>query len=150
MPSLQTRMDYALGQANQNIEANTAANAATALANAISASYTSPSAILTASDAGSDVSVVVAGHTRVYDDQTSIALTTDTITGLSYSTLYAFYYDDATRLVAAPTFIATTTVADARHNKVVGRHFLGQLTTPAAAGGPVGGGGEPPGGGDIP
>lgn len=143
MPSLQTRIDYALGRANQNIEA-------TALANAISASYTSPSTILTASDAGAAVSVVVAAHTRVYDDRTSIALATNTITGLAYSTLYAFYYDDATRLVAAPTYIATTTVANARHNNVVGRHFLGQLTTPAAAGAPVGGGGSPPGGGAIP
>jgi hypothetical protein len=164
MPSLQTRIDYALGQANANLGAVTedvvvlTADVGTltdsvssvALTNAISASYTSPSSILSASDAGSDVTVAFTVHDRIYDDQSNITITAASLTGLSYSTAYAFYYDDATRAVTTPTVVATTTLVEARNNYVVGRHYLGQLTTPAAAAGPVGGGTVPPGGGDIP
>lgn len=121
------------------------------------ASYPNPGVgILSATDAGSNVTVAVAGHTRVYPVQGSIdvpdvAITGASITALSYSTLYYIYYDDTTLAVAAPTFVATTSAATAQVGAATGRHFLGSVTTPAAGGGATSGsGGSPPGGGGNP
>lgn len=118
------------------------------------ASYTSPTAVLTASDAGASATITVASHTRVYSDATELAITGGTLTGLAYSTAYAVYYDDTTLADTTPTFVASTTIADGQVGAADGRHPLGVIMTPAAAGAPVSGGGSyPPGGtvgGEIP
>ena len=132
--------------------AQAAANAAQTTANTaktndkISASWTSPGAILSASDAGSDATVTIAGHTRKYGDATSAAVTGASITGLSYSTTYFIYYDDPTTAGGAVTFHATTDPNVAAYNAASGRHNCGSVTTPASGGGSTSGGVIPPGG----
>jgi hypothetical protein len=116
-------------------------------------SYPNPGAILSAADAGASATITIANHTRVYPVQGSVdvpdvAITGASITGLPYSTLHYLYYDDTTLAVTAPTFHATTTGATAQVGAAAGRHFVGYITTPAAAGAPTGGyGGGTPGGG---
>lgn len=119
------------------------------LSNAISASYTSPSTVLTASDNGVDATITITNFMRIYDDGLKIDITGNVLTGLNYGTTYSVYYDDTARTLATPTFVATTIAADARHNAVAGRHFVGIVVTPIA-GGPDGiGGSFPPGGGEL-
>jgi len=119
-------------------------------------SYPNPGVgILSAADAGTDATITVANHTRVYPVQGSIDVPDVTftntpfdITGLAHSTTYYVYYDDTTLAVTAPTFVATTSSATAQVGAANGRHFVGYITTPASgAGGTSGGGGAPPGGG---
>jgi hypothetical protein len=117
-------------------------------------SYPNPGVgIVTASDAGTDATVTIANHTRVYPVQGSIdvpdvAITGASITGLAYSTEYFIYYDDPTLADTTPAFQATTVSADAQVGAAAGRHFVGYVTTPASGGGSTsGGGGAPPGGG---
>ncbi len=116
-------------------------------------SYPNPGSILTAADAGSDASITIANHTRVYPVQGSIdvpdvSITGGSITALAFSTRYFIYYDDTTLANTTPTFVATTDSATAQVGAAAGRHFLGYVTTPADGGGSTGGtGGGPPGGG---
>ena len=114
---------------------------------AIHGSYTVPGLACTASDAGSNVTVTVAAHSRRYGDETSLSISTGTITGLTYSTAYAVYYDDKTRKLNNPTFIATTNLSIAQNNYIEGRHLVGTFTTPAALGVATKGGVVPPGSG---
>lgn len=112
-------------------------------------SYTAPTSVLTAADVGSDATITIAAHTRVYpgaiDD---VALAGGTITGLPFSTAYYVYYDDATLADTTPSFLATTSVATAQVGAAAGRHFVGYVMTPADGGASSGGtGGSPPGGG---
>lgn len=119
------------------------------LSNAISASWISPSSVLSASDAGTDATVTIAGFTRLYDDGASVDVTGGSLTGLTYSMEYAVYYDDMTRASTTPTFVATTLTGQARHNFAAGRHYVDTITTPASGDGDTSGGGyTPPGGGD--
>lgn len=118
------------------------------LANDISASFIAPTSVLTATDAGSDATITVAGFTRSYDIAPDVVITGGNITGLAYSTTYAVYYDDATQLETDPAFVATATLKEGRHNFATGRHYIGEITTPASGGGGTSGGGySPPGGG---
>lgn len=115
---------------------------------AISSSFIDPSSVLTGEDAGTDARIVVANHRRQYGDGTGIDLTGTTLTGLSYSTTYSVYYDNAARDDDTPTFVATTLGGTARANYAVGRHFVGSVTTPASGGAPSPGDDyTPPGGG---
>jgi hypothetical protein len=107
----------------------------------ISASLTTPTSILSASDAGASATITVANHVRKYGDATTLSVTGGSITALAYTTAYAVYYDDTTTSVAAPTFLATTTLKDGQFNAAAGRHYCGQVTTPAAAGAPTAGDG---------
>jgi hypothetical protein len=118
------------------------------------ASYPNPGAgIISAADVGSDVTVTVLAHTRVYPvqgtiDVADVAVTGGTITGLGFSTRYYVYYDDTTLANPTPTFLATTNSATAQVGASAGRHFIGYVDTPADGGGATGGtGGGPPGGG---
>lgn len=140
----------ALEDANDALAAQLAQIIAVTTANAISASWIAPASVLTASDAGTDATITIANFTRFYDDGTSVAVIGGDITGLAYSTLYAVYYDDATRASTTPTLVATTFTGTARHNFAAGRHFVGTVTTPASGGAPATGGDyTPPGGGDA-
>lgn len=119
-------------------------------------SYPSPTNVLTAADVGADATITIAAHTRVYPVQGSIdvadvSVAGGSLTGKSFSTLYYIYYDDATLASTTPTYVATTSAPSSRAGAAAGRHFVGEITTPAnGAGGTSGSGGAPPGGGAIP
>jgi multidrug efflux pump subunit AcrA (membrane-fusion protein) len=116
-------------------------------------SYPNPGSIVTASDAGSNATITIANHTRVYPVQGSIdvpdvSITGASLTGLPYSTQHWVYYDDTSLALTTPTFHATTSSATAQVGAAAGRHFVGYVTTPAAGSPPVTGeGGGTPGGG---
>lgn len=122
------------------------------LRDTIAASYTTGGALLSASDAGTDATITVAGHTRYYNDLTPpVAITGAVLAGLAYSTLYYVYYDDETLSDTTPAFVATTVATEAQANAAAGRHAIGSVTTPASGGGSSSGGGYvPPGGGGTP
>ncbi len=127
------------------IEAAQATADAAKTNNAISASWVS-GLTLSASDAGTDASIVISNHTRYYDDETSLAVIGTTLTGLAYTTQYHIYYDDVTRSDTTPSYQTTTDATVAAPNRANGRHYVGSVTTPAAGGAATdGGGSEPPG-----
>lgn len=106
---------------------------------------------ITAIDAGSDCTITIPDHSRVYPDKT-VAVTGADITEVDYGTLVLIYYDDPNRAGGAVTYGITTVSADARVSSThPDRHYVGAITTPTLGGGPVDGdGGAPPGGGPIP
>lgn len=85
---------------------------------------------LTATDAGTDVTISISAHTRVYSDGTSVSVNAGNFTGMAYSTTYYIYYDDPTFAGGAVTYLTTTTQATAAQTN--DRHLVGQVTTPAA------------------
>lgn len=122
-----------------------AANAQTTADNITDASELSGSfvsgATITATDAGSDVTVTISAHTRHYpqpDGSTvDVSVNGGSVTALNYSTSYYIYYDDAFRTGGAVTYAATTSSVTAA--QIGDRHCVGGVTTPAAAGAPTGG-----------
>lgn len=112
----------------------------------ISASWTSPGSVLSASDAGANATIAIAAHTRNYGDGTNVSVSSGSLTGKSYSTAYYIYYNDASLAGGSVTYVATTSATTAAPNKTSGRHFVGKVTTPAAAAPPTTGGTIPPGG----
>lgn len=108
--------------------------AATAAADSSLASSGVTGLTMTATDAGADATITISGHTRIYGDGTSVSVTGGSVTGLAYSTGYYLYYDQASRLGGAVTYVATTSAATAAQTG--DRHSLGAVTTPAAAGPP--------------
>lgn len=114
---------------------------------AILGSFSIPTLVLTATDAGANVTISVASHIRRYGDGTSISVSGGNLTGKSYSTKYAVYYDDDTREDTTPAYVATTDLEEAQHNYEAGRHYVGTVTTPAALGLPTTGGSPPAGSG---
>lgn len=111
---------------------------------AISASFPVPTMTLTAADAGSDVTITIAAHTRIYPNETMVAISGGSVTGLAFSTTYAVYYDDATLLEGSPTFEATTDLETGQSNYAEGRHYVGTVVTPANGAGNTTGGAPPP------
>lgn len=86
--------------------------------------------ILSASDAGSDATINISAHTRIYADGSQVAVDSGSLTGLAYSTIYYIYYDDANFLGGAVAYQFTTTKTVAAQTGA--RHLVGQITTPAA------------------
>lgn len=129
------------------LEAQLDASQAAIVMLAIGFSYTIPTLVLTATDAGADVTITIADHDRRYGDGEVLEITGDTLTGLSYSTNYAVYYDDVARTDPSPVFHATTNLQTAQANYIDGRHYVGTVATPAAAGAPTTGGAPPAGSG---
>ncbi len=133
--------------------ANTTANTANTTADAVkktdklSASWTSPGSVLSASDAGSNATITIAAHVRKYGDGTQLSVAGGSLTGKSYSTVYYVYYTDATLADTTPTYTATTDPNVAAYNTATGRHYVGAVTTPAAGAAGTTGGTTPPGGG---
>lgn len=112
-----------------------AADAAEATA-AITNSY--PSGVtITATDAGSDATVAITGHDRVYANGVTVAVTGGSVTAQPYSTLLYIYYDQPSRAGGAVTYLATT--SDVTAAQLGDRHLVGSVTTPAALGAPTGG-----------
>lgn len=122
--------------------AQTAANTANTAAETVAADSSLASSgvsglTMTASDAGSDATVTISAHTRIYGDGTSVSVNGGSVTGLAYSTGYFIYYDQASRAGGAVTYQATTSAATAAQTG--DRHSLGAVATPAGGGGPVDG-----------
>lgn len=129
--------------------AQTAANSAQTSANTAQASADDANSVasltnsgvtgctITATDAGSNVTVTISAHTRKYGDGTSVSVNGGSVTGLNYSTTYFIYYDQASRAGGAVTYVATTSEATAAQTG--DRHCVGMVVTPAAAGPPADG-----------
>ena len=86
---------------------------------------------LTATDAGTDATVNISAHTRIYGDSSSVSVSAGSITGLAYSTDYWVFYDDPTRAGGAVTYQHSTDPADAVQTG--DKHSVGAVTTPVAA-----------------
>jgi hypothetical protein len=114
---------------------------------AILGSFTIPTLVITAADVGTTVTITIASHIRRYGDGTSLGVAGGSITGKAFSTKYAIYYDDDTRQDTSPSYQATTDLEEAQHNYVVGRHYVGTVTTPADGAASTTGGGPPAGSG---
>lgn len=112
----------------------------------ISASWTSPGSVLTASDAGSNATITIAAHTRNYGDGTTVSVNGGSLTGKAYSTTYYIYYDQSSMAGGSVSYVATTSPTTAAPNKANGRHTVGKVTTPASGGAATTGGTVPPGG----
>lgn len=125
-------------------------------------SYTTPTVVLSAEDAGADAKIVVLPHTRVYPVQGTVDVpdveidengpgsgVAAEITGLAFATTYYVYYDDTTLADPAPIFVATEDSLEAQVGFAPGRHLVGVVTTPADGGTSTSGSGgsTPPGGG---
>lgn len=95
---------------------------------------------VTATDAGTDVTINISAHTRLYSDGTSVSVDAGSLTGRNYATTYYLYYDDPTYAGGAVTYQSTVTQSTAA--QVNGRHLVGEVTTPAA--------GQPDEGGQVP
>lgn len=140
----QAAADAADAAAASAADAATNVTESAALANSYVSGLT-----LTATDAGSNVTVTISGHTRVYatSPSTSVSVTGGSVTALAYSTTYYFYYDQASRLGGAVTYVATTNIDDIA--QLGNRHSVGSVMTPAAASPPTNGGGTAPPGGSF-
>lgn len=105
-------------------------------------------AVLSATDAGTDATVSVTAHTRLYGNGTSVLVDAGSVTGLAYSTAYYVYYDDPSRTGGAVTYQATTSEATAAQTG--DRHLVGTVATPAALGADTSGKYvKPPGAGSL-
>ena len=132
--------DVAIAAADAAQGAADGVNAASALANSYVTGLT-----ITATDAGASVTVNISGHTRVYGDGTSVAVTGGTLLGQPHSTIIYVYYDQASRAGGAVPYVATTNIDDVA--QLNDRHSVASVETPAAAAPPNNGGGvRPPGG----
>ncbi len=127
--------------------AQTSADGANSVASLTNSGVTG--ATITATDAGTDVTIAVSAHTRVYGDGSTLAIAGPAnLTGRAYSTTYFIYYDDATRADTTPSYQTTTSEATAA--QVGDRHLVGMVITPAAAAPPTDGDYvRPPGVGGI-
>lgn len=126
--------------------AQTAAKGANAVASLTNSGVTGLT--LTATDAGTDATITVSAHTRVYGDGTTLAVGGASLPGLAYSTGYYVYYDDPTRADTTPSFQTTTSEATAAQTG--DRHLVGYVLTPAAAAPPNNGERvRPPGVGNL-
>lgn len=97
-----------------------------------------------------DSSTTINTHTRVYSDR-AVSVTGTTITGLTDSTPYYLYYDDAARLGGAVSWVATLDYYEAQNSAAnPARHYAGFITTDTVGGGGTGGGGSGPPGGYFP
>jgi hypothetical protein len=104
-------------------------------------SYTVPSQVLGAADAGDGTATInVLDHLRVYPVGGSIdvpdlnLVDVADVLGAAFATTYFPYYDDLTLQNPTPVVHLTTNPTIAQAGYAPGRHPLGSITTPAAAG----------------
>lgn len=121
-----------------NAAADTAQSAADQTASATNLNNSFVTGLtLTATDAGTNVTITVSNHTRVYGDGSSVSVTGGTLTGRAYGTSYWVFYDQPSRAGGTVTYQSTTTYATAfPTNAHPDRHFVGAVTTPGAGVGP--------------
>jgi hypothetical protein len=152
------RQDDAIAAIAAAQAAATAANTAAATANAAAADITAQASLsdsyvtgltISATDAGSNATITISAHSRVYPQpdgsNVTVSVNSGSLTGRAYSTDYWIYYDDPTRAGGAVTYQSATSQASAAQTG--DRHSVGAVTTPAAAGAPkTGRTVQPPGG----
>ena len=148
----QTAADTAQTAADAANTAAATANTAAATANSTATQAKSQSNLVSSYVTGLTLTatttvVTVSAHTRVYADNTTVAVSGGTVSGLSPTTVYYIYYDDASRSGGSVTFVATTSEGTAAQTG--NRHLVGKITT-ATAGTTTGTGTRPPGVGSIP
>lgn len=115
---------------NTDLAATQADLADALLAIKIGLSY--PSGItITAADVGSNCTITISSHTRHYGDGTTLAISADTVTNRAFSTTYYLYYNDSSCADTTPNILSTTNPNNAVPNKTAGRHYVGEVTTPA-------------------
>lgn len=118
--------------------ADTASAAADAAASESSLATSGTTGLtITATDAGSSVTVAISAHNRIYGNGVSVAVSAGSITGLAYSTTYYLHYSDPARAGGSVTFLASTSQAAAAQTGAT--HSLGAVATPAAAAPPTDG-----------
>lgn len=83
---------------------------------------------ITATDAGTNATVTISAHTRVYGNGSTVAVGGGSVTGLAYGTGYYIYYDDPEFDGLSITYLATTSEATAA--QINNRHLVGAVTTP--------------------
>lgn len=128
-------------------DAKAAAQAAAAEA-ALVNSYVTPATVLSSKVDPADTTkadIIIANHSRVYGDGTTVAVTGTTLTGLALASNYYITYLDASRHGGAVSYTVTTDYLQAGQGN--NRHLVGNIDTPADASAPpsVGGGSRPPG-----
>ncbi len=96
---------------------------------AASTSYRPTTNPLTGSDAGSNATITISSFT-MRSNGTDISVNSGSITGLSYSTVYYIYYDDAGFAGGAVSFQSTTTKEVCLSSNA--RFYVGSIRTPAA------------------
>jgi hypothetical protein len=117
--------------------------------NAIAQSYVTGCTV-TATDAGTDVTISISAHTRHYPqpDGTTVdvAVSAGSLTGRAYGTAYYVYYSDPTRAGGAVTYLSSTTeIAQLGDAHVVGLSPAIAALDPPTHGGTT----RPPGSGTI-
>jgi hypothetical protein len=99
-----------------------------ATAQALADSFTDAAIVGDASTAEASITA----HTRYYADGSSVAVNSGTITGLTLGAYYYIYYDQASRLGGAVTYVATTVAGDAQPSTAnPNRHSVGSVLMPA-------------------
>ena len=134
IPDIQVALDAATAAAaNANTAAANAQTSADDAASVAALTNSGTSGVsITATDAGSSVSLAITSHIRLYGDGTSVSVSGGLLTGLAYSTTYYVFYDQPSRAGGLVTYQTTTVKADAA--QVSNRHLVGVVTTPATAG----------------
>ena len=91
--------------------------------------------VITAKDAGADVSVEVGPHDRIYGTGATVQVLAALATGLPFAAKTYLYYDQASRLGGAVTLAATPDVTQAQPSDGhPDRHYVGAVITPADGG----------------
>ncbi|WP_444914629.1 hypothetical protein [Microbulbifer sp. TRSA007] len=96
------------------------------------ASLPTSSTVLSATDDGTTAKISISSHTIQYAGFT-VAYNSGSITGLSFSTTYYVYVDDANYAGGGVTYYATTQIWQLAAG--IGRRAVGTITTPANGGG---------------
>lgn len=128
--NLITAAEDAIEDANTAIETANAATEALSTADSLAKSGTR-GLTMTATDAGTDVTITISAHTRVYGNGDEVAVNGGSLTGVPYSETRYVYYDDPDREGGAVTYQSSTDEAEAV--QVNDRHSLGVIETPAPA-----------------
>lgn len=110
----------------------------------ITGSFVVPANVVTSTDNGTNATITIAAHTRKYGDGSSLSVAGGSLTG-AYSTDYGIYYNDTTTADTTPTYVKSTNLTQAVNSYAAGRHFVGNITTPASGGAATTGGYSPAG-----
>lgn len=111
-------------------------------------SYVSPATVLSSRVNATNTAkadIIIASHTRVYGDGTSVPVTGATLTGLTLASNYYVTYQDNAHTGGAVNFNYSMNYLDAGQGN--GRHLVGNIDTPSTANDPpvVGTPTRPPG-----
>lgn len=107
---------------------------------ALQLSGVSNNCTIVGSDTGAAARIAINSHTRYYADGTSVSVTGNNVSSLSYDTMYWVYYDDASRAGGAVSYAVTTDPNNAQPTSLnPDRHYVGSCRTPIATDPPTDG-----------